>query len=35
MILTHGDHTGHGGGTNTLKLLHVGAQGIAESLKDL
>ena len=35
VILTHGDHTGHGGGTNTLKLLRVGAQGIAESLKDL
>ncbi len=35
VILTHGDHTGYGGGTNTLKLLHVGARGIAESLKDL
>src|SRR5699024_7236585 len=35
VLLTHGDHTGHGGGTNTLKLLSVGADGIAESLRDL
>jgi pyruvate kinase len=35
VILTHGDHTGEGGGTNTLKLLMVGADGIAESLRDL
>jgi pyruvate kinase len=35
VILTHGDHTGEGGGTNTLKLLQVGAEGIVESLKDL
>lgn len=35
VILTHGDHTGLGGGTNTLKLLHVGAQGIAESSQGL
>ncbi|HET7359508.1 MAG TPA: pyruvate kinase [Rhodanobacteraceae bacterium] len=35
VILTHGDHTGEGGGTNTLKLLLVGADGIAESLRDL
>ena len=35
VLLTHGDHTGRGGGTNTLKLLHVGADGIAESLRDL
>ncbi|HEX7342016.1 MAG TPA: pyruvate kinase [Rhodanobacteraceae bacterium] len=35
VILTHGDHTGRGGGTNTLKLLRVGADGIAESLRDL
>jgi pyruvate kinase len=35
VILTHGDHTGRGGGTNTLKLLVVGADGIADSLRDL
>ncbi|HET8555549.1 MAG TPA: pyruvate kinase [Rhodanobacteraceae bacterium] len=35
VILTHGDHTGRGGGTNTLKLLSVGVDGIAESLRDL
>ncbi len=35
VILTHGDHTGRGGGTNTLKLLRVCADGIAESLRDL
>jgi pyruvate kinase len=35
VILTHGDHSGRGGGTNTLKLLVVGADGIAESLRDL
>ncbi len=35
VILTHGDHTGLGGGTNTLKLLRVCADGIAESLRDL
>jgi pyruvate kinase len=35
VLLTHGDRTGHGGGTNTMKLLSVGADGIAESLKDL
>ncbi|HEX5354153.1 MAG TPA: pyruvate kinase [Rhodanobacteraceae bacterium] len=35
VLLTHGDRTGRGGGTNTLKLLSVGADGIAESLKDL
>lgn len=35
VLLTHGDHTGRGGGTNTLKLLHVGTDGIAESLRDL
>lgn len=35
VLLTHGDHTGQGGGTNTLKLLHVGTDGIAESLRDL
>jgi pyruvate kinase len=35
VLLTHGDHTGRHGGTNTLKLLHVGADGIAEGLRDL
>ena len=35
VLLTHGDHTGRGGGTNTLKLLSVGPDGIAESLRDL
>jgi pyruvate kinase len=35
VILTHGDHTGRGGGTNTLKLLLVGPDGIADSLRDL
>jgi pyruvate kinase len=35
VLLTHGDHTGQGGGTNTMKLLSVGEDGIAESLRDL
>lgn len=35
VILTTGDHTGELGGTNTLKLLRVGAAGIAEGLGDL
>ncbi|HRQ65138.1 MAG TPA: pyruvate kinase [Xanthomonadaceae bacterium] len=35
VLLTTGDHTGELGGTNTLKLLRVGAAGIAESLADL
>jgi pyruvate kinase len=35
VILTHGDQIGQGGGTNTLKLLSVGAEGIVESLRDL
>ena len=35
VLLTHGDHTGQGGGTNTMKLLNVGEDGIAESLRDL
>ncbi|HJP97599.1 MAG TPA: pyruvate kinase [Rhodanobacteraceae bacterium] len=34
VLLTHGDHTGRGGGTNTMKLLSVGDDGIAESLRD-
>ena len=35
VVLTHGDHVGQGGGTNTLKLLSVGAEGEVESLRDL
>ncbi len=35
VVLTHGDHVGEGGGTNTLKLLSVGAEGMVESLRDL
>src|SRR5690625_1405894 len=35
VVLTHGDHTGRGGGTNTLKLLRVGTDGICESLRDV
>ncbi|MGC1549516.1 MAG: pyruvate kinase [Rhodanobacter sp.] len=35
VVLTHGDHIGRGGGTNTLKLLSVGAEGMVESLSDL
>ena len=35
VLLTHGDHTGRHGGTNTLKLLHVGKDGIAEGLREL
>jgi pyruvate kinase len=35
VILTTGDHTGELGGTNTLKLLKVGAGGVAEGLGDL
>ncbi|MEO7068753.1 MAG: pyruvate kinase [Rhodanobacter sp.] len=35
VVLTHGDQVGRGGGTNTLKLLAVGADGVVESLRDL
>src|SRR5574337_462091 len=35
VVLTHGDHVGQGGGTNTLKLLSVGADGMVESLRNL
>ncbi len=35
VLVTHGDHTGRGGGTNTMKLLSVGADGIPEGLRDL
>jgi len=35
VILTNGDHTGQLGGTNTLKLLRVGPDGLAEGLGDL
>ena len=35
VVLTHGDHIGRGGGTNTLKLLSVGPEGVVECLQDL
>lgn len=35
VIVTTGDHTGRLGGTNTLKLLRVGAGGVAEGLGEL
>ncbi|NII11830.1 pyruvate kinase [Oleiagrimonas sp. C23AA] len=35
VLLTHGDNIGRFGGTNTLKLLQVGADGIADSLRHL
>ncbi len=35
VILTTGDHTGQHGGTNTLKVLMVGAGGVAEGLGGL
>jgi pyruvate kinase len=35
VVLTQGDRVGAGGGTNTLKLLLVGADGLVESLRDL
>ncbi len=35
VILTTGDHTGQHGGTNTLKLLRIGAGGVAEGLGEL
>ncbi len=35
VLLTHGDQTGQHGGTNTLKLLHVGKGGITEGLREL
>ncbi|KQX95263.1 pyruvate kinase [Rhodanobacter sp. Root480] len=35
VVVTHGDHVGLGGGTNTLKLLAVGTGGMVESLRDL
>ncbi len=35
VILTTGDHTGQLGGTNTLKVLRVGADGMAEGLGTL
>ncbi|WP_049621970.1 pyruvate kinase [Frateuria defendens] len=35
VVLTHGDRVGQGGGTNTLKLLSVGDDGVVESLRDL
>jgi pyruvate kinase len=35
VVLTHGDHIGRHGGTNTLKLLVIGDDGIPDSLRDL
>ncbi|WP_449429455.1 pyruvate kinase [Rhodanobacter umsongensis] len=35
VVITYGDRVGHVGGTNTLKLLSVGADGMVESLRDL
>lgn len=35
VVLTQGDRVGRGGGTNTLKLLSVGNEGIVESLREL
>ncbi|MGH8172296.1 MAG: pyruvate kinase [Rhodanobacteraceae bacterium] len=35
VIVTTGDHTGRHGGTNTLRLLKVGKDGVAEGLGDL
>ena len=35
VIVTNGDHTGRLGGTNTLKLLKVGENGVADGLGDL
>ncbi|HEY8585638.1 MAG TPA: pyruvate kinase [Rhodanobacter sp.] len=35
VVLTQGDHVGQGGGTNTLKLLSVGEEGMVESLRNL
>ncbi len=35
VVITYGDRIGHVGGTNTLKLLSVGADGVVESLRDL
>ncbi len=35
VVITYGDRIGHVGGTNTLKLLAVGADGMIESLLEL
>jgi pyruvate kinase len=35
VVITYGDRIGHVGGTNTLKLLAVGADGMVDSLRDL
>lgn len=35
VVITYGDRIGHVGGTNTLKLLAVGAGGMVDSLRDL
>ncbi|MEW5836610.1 MAG: pyruvate kinase [Pseudomonadota bacterium] len=35
VVITYGDRVGQAGGTNTLKLLSVGADGLVDSLRDL
>ncbi len=35
VVITYGDRVGHVGGTNTLKLLSVGADGVVDSLREL
>ncbi|WP_026107116.1 pyruvate kinase [Dyella ginsengisoli] len=35
VVITYGDRVGQAGGTNTLKLLSVGADGIVDSLREL
>jgi len=35
VVITYGDRVGHVGGTNTLKLLAVGAGGAVDSLREL
>ncbi|WP_329742443.1 pyruvate kinase [Dyella sp. A6] len=35
VVITYGDRVGHVGGTNTLKLLSVGADGVVDSVRSL
>ena len=35
VVITYGDRIGHVGGTNTLKLLSVGADGAVDTMRDL
>ena len=35
VVITYGDRVGHVGGTNTLKLLSVGADGAVDTMRDL